>query len=162
MNYTYSIVELRRNLSANMSEEPFAVILETPVEKGIKIVLVGKSPSIEGLSIIGKEMANRSKDILIAEIQRALESKQPHGGVLEWLAPNHSMTFSVSNPVTVTAEGDAPDAAFTEAFKLFAHNVIKSDFVMQGVLSEPSSIASSGPFSIPIPQFAEAIPALAA
>ena len=135
MSYRYSIVALRTDLSTSPRESPFAVLVEAEWLDKILLVLVGKNPSPEGLSIIGHEIADKAKDLLVSEVQRALQSKSSDMSALEWLARHHQWSFYISNPMKIAGKkAVTPEAAFGDAFKLFVEEVIKNDVVAQGLL----------------------------
>jgi hypothetical protein len=158
MSYHYSIVSLRTLLSAAPREYPFAVLVEAQWSDKILLVLVGKNPSPDGLSIIGHEIADKAKELLVSEVQRSLQERPADMSVLEWLAQHHRWSFYISNPVMITGTmGETPEVAFGEAFKLFGAEVIKNDVVAQGLLRQFQESVQNQPLVIPIPEFAEAI-----
>ncbi len=157
MSFNHSVVSIRKNLRTTPSEDPFAVLVEMNRGDKVFLVVIGKNPSAEGLSVIGQGMVNKSKELLIAELERAMKEKPAGKGVLGWLSESHRWSFHVSSPETVEQESDAPEVALEEAFKLFAHQVVKTDFMIQSLL-QPSLTAPNSPLAIPRPDFAEAIP----
>ncbi|MGH7260026.1 MAG: hypothetical protein ACREI9_05015 [Nitrospiraceae bacterium] len=158
MQSSYSIVSLRRDLSTAPIEEPFAVIVEAMGKENI-LVLVGKNPSPEGWSVIGREIASKAKELLHSEIQRALESKPTGTSVLDWLAQHHRWSFYVSKPAAIAGKPMVnSEIIFGEAFKLFVQQVIGKDVVAQAFLRRPLHSASTATLTIPTPEFAEAFP----